>query len=175
MDKQLMLYLIVGAIGFLVAAVAKLHGERKNLKILLAEEKRKRTYPLITFDIDRGKLKAFVKNESYCYAKDLQIDDMVLTADYGFKKDLQLKFAPVLLLRPGGQMELEFKVFDNGFDVTAQTPNSLVLQFKDSPSFKMRMKYKNLEEDAFESTIAWQETQYIVKDVKPVEKVPVPA
>jgi len=169
MDTQLMVWLELGAIGILAGTVVKLLRNNNTLKILLAEEKRKRTYPLLTFEVDRSKLKAYLKNESYCYAKDVQIDDMVLTADYGFKKDLNLKFDPIVLLRPGGSTELEYKVFDNGFDVTTQSPDSLVLQFKDSPSFKMHMRYKNLEEEGFESTVAWQENQYVVKDLKPLE------
>ena len=169
MDTQLMVWLELGAIGILVAAVVKLLTEKNTLKTLLAEEKRKRTYPLLTFEVDRSKLKAYLKNESYCYAKDVHIDDMTITADYGFKKDLHLKFDPIVLLRPGGVTELEYKVFDNGFDVTTQSPDSLVLQFKDSPSFKIHMRFKNLEEEGFESTVAWQESQYVVKEVKPLE------
>ncbi|HLF19048.1 MAG TPA: hypothetical protein VI749_09215 [Candidatus Omnitrophota bacterium] len=168
MDTELLFYLILGAAGMLVAVVFVLLAKIRTLKKLLAEEKRKRTFPLLTFEVDRENLKAYLKNESYCYAKDVKIDDLPITVDYGFKKELILKFEPLVLLRPNGRMELEYKVFDNNFDVTAGSPGSLVLQFHDNP-FKMRLHYKNLEEEHFESTIVWDINQYVVKDVNPFD------
>ena len=111
MDIELIIYLELGAIGILIVALLIARSKIKRLQALLEEEKKKRTFPLLVFSINRDELKAYLKNESYCYAKHVQIDDIDLTVDYGYKKTLKLRFDPILMLKPNQIQSFEFFVY----------------------------------------------------------------
>ena len=57
----------------------------------MALEKRKRSMPLINIDVNTNEVGfgVFLINDSYCYAKNICIDDMDLVIDYGFKKHMK--------------------------------------------------------------------------------------
>lgn len=173
MDYQLLFYISLGLIGMLAVILLNAIGKIKKLRALLEEEHKKRTFPLLVFRVDREAIKAYLKNESYCYAKEITIDDLELTVEYGFKKKLLLRFDRINMLKPNQEIKLSFRVFDNEFDVTSQSPDSLVLQFHDNP-FTMHLTYANLEDEKFRSTIVWDSGEYAVKEVRPLNEVPVP-
>jgi len=148
-------------------------GKIKVLRALIDKERKKRTFPLLIFRVDQENLKSYLKNESYCYAKHVIIDDLNLTVEYGFKKNLLLRFDPINLLKPNQELELSYRVFDNDFDVTPGSPDSLVLQFHDNP-FTMNLRYENLEAEKFASTIVWDTDEYVVKEVHSLDEKPAP-
>jgi len=149
--------------AFLIAS-AKI----RKLEEQLEEEKRKRTFPLLTFNVNRDDLKVYLTNDSYCYARNITFDDMNITADLGFKKHLTVKFDPIDMLKPNQQVQLNYNISDGEYDLTDQSPDSVVLQFHNK-DFNLHILYQNLEEDKFISTIAWQKNQYVTKEAKPLD------
>jgi hypothetical protein len=173
MDYQLLLYIALGLFAMLAVILANAGAKIRSLRKLLEEERRKRTFPMLVFRVDKTDLKAYLKNESYCYAKQISFDDLDLTVEYGFKKKLKLRFDAIAMLKPGQEVRLTYRVFDNDFDVTPQSPDSLVLQFHDNP-FTMQLGFENLENEKFRSTIVWQDGDYVVKEVHSLEQKPTP-
>lgn len=142
----------------------------RALKATLAQEKRKRTMPLITLEVNTGDdLGIFLVNDSYCYAKHIRMDDLDVTVDYGFKKRITLKFAPLEVLKPNGRIKLSYRVFDGQYDVTASDALNILNHFSDSP-VEMRLRYENIEGSPFAATVAPEKGQYIIKEVTPLQK-----
>jgi len=173
MDYQLYFFILLGVSAMLAVILSNAAGKIKALRVLIEVERKKRTFPLLVFRVNKDDLSVYLKNESYCYAKHVVIDDLNLTVEYGFKKFLLLRFAPINLLKPNQEIKLSYQVFDNDFDVTSQSPDSLVLQFHDNP-FSMNLNYENLEEEKFRSTIVWDSGAYVVKEVHSVDEEPTP-
>jgi len=149
--------------GLLVWAIFKI----KQIKRLLAEEKRKRLFPLLMLEVDTDEVAAYLMNDSYCYAKNVKIDDLNITVDYGFKKRLLLKFEPIDMIKPGQKMPLNYRVWDGAYDITSTDSRNLVYHFSDS-NIEMHISYSNMEHAKFSTTISRDKDQYIVKEVKPL-------
>jgi len=173
MDYQLFFFITIGISGMLAIMLINAGSKIKALRRLLEEERKKRTFPMLILRVDKNELKAYLKNESYCYAKQIAIDDLDLTVEYGFKKKLMLRFDTIPMLKPNQEIKLAYRVFDNEFDVTPHSPDSLVLQFHDNP-FTMHIGFENLENEKFRSTIVWQDSDYMVKEVRPLDEKPAP-
>jgi hypothetical protein len=104
---------IIITLVLLVLAVLQI----KKLKKTISAQTQRRLIPQLALDLvfvedalDNG---IYLKNESFFLAKDIKIDDAVFTMDeYGFKKDLTLKFGSVEFLKPQEKIRLNFKVYD---------------------------------------------------------------
>src|SRR3989338_2349591 len=92
----------------LIAALYKI----RTLKEALAQEKRKRSMPLLALEIntenDRG---VYLINDSYCYAQNIKIQDLDVVVDYGFKKHITLKFPTIDVLKPSAKIKLDYRIF----------------------------------------------------------------
>ena len=142
----------------------------KTLEQALEEEKRKRSMPLITMEVDTEDDKGvFLINDSYCYAKNIDIEDMDVIVDYGFKKHITLKFKPLEVLKPSARIKLSYNVFDDGYDITKTDSLNILNHFTDAP-IEMRLRYENIEGGPFAATIASQKDQYVIKDVTPLQE-----
>lgn len=140
----------------------------RALKKYLAEEKRKRLVPLLSLEIDTDDFAADLYNDSYCHAHDIQISDLNIKVDVGFKKGLILKFDPIDFLKPNQKKSLTYKVFDGQYDVTSKESINLVIYFRQS-DFQMRVSYKNMENDKFEAVIAREGAEFLTKEVTPTK------
>ena len=151
---------------------AVFHAVRK-VKILekaLKEEKRKRSMPLITMDVNTDDdLGVFLTNDSYCYAKNITIEDLDVVVDYGFKKHLILKFQPLEILKPNARIKLSYNIFDDGFDITNTDSLNILNHFTDSP-IEMRLRYENIEGGPFTATIGTEKDHYVIKEITPLQE-----
>jgi hypothetical protein len=109
---------------------------------------------------------AFLINDSYCYAKNIHVQNLDVVVDYGFKKHITLKFGDVEILKPNGRVKLNYRVFDGEYDVTAQDSKNILNHFPDSP-IEMQLSFENLEGGAFTSTIVPENQGYTIKEVTP--------
>jgi len=142
----------------------------KALKQTLEEEKRKRSMPLITMEVDTDDDKGvFLINDSYCYAKNINIEDLDVVVDYGFKKHITLKFKPLEVLKPSARIKLSYNVFDDGYDTTNTDSLNILNHFTDAP-IEMRLRYENIEGGPFAATIGAEKDQYVIKDVTPLKE-----
>src|SRR3989338_2587025 len=153
MDYETLFFLKDIIIVLLIFAIVMAMNKIRVLKETLAIEKRKQSMPLITMNVDtKNDIGVFLINDSYCYAKNINIEDMDVTVDYGFKKHLTLKFPPLEILKPGAQMKLNYRVFDEEYDVTATDSVNILNHFSDAPT-EMRLRYQNIEGNPFTARI----------------------
>ena len=149
----------------LIAALYKI----RTLKETLTREKRKRSMPLLALEVDTQKDKGvFLINDSYCYARNIHLDDLDVVVDYGFKKHITLKFSPVEILKPGDRSKLDYRVFDEKYDITSTDSLNIINHFSDAP-IEIRLRYENLEGGPFAATIGPEKNNYITKEVVPLD------
>jgi len=161
--KDIIIVLLIFAI---IAAMMKI----RKLKNVLALEKRKRSMPLMTLEVDTDKdLAVYLINDSYCYAKNIDIDDLDVVVDYGFKKHITLKFPSLDLLKPSARIKLDYRVFDGEYDITSTDSKNILNHFSDAP-IEMRLRYRNIEDSAFQATIGPEKNHYITKEVIALEE-----
>lgn len=142
----------------------------RTLKTALGQEKRKRSMPLISLEVNTDDdLGAFLINDSYCYAKNINIDNLNVVVDYGFKKNITLKFASLDLLKPNQRSKLSYRVFDDEYDVTTTDSLNILNHFSDAP-VEMRLRYENIEGEPFAATITSIKNKYVIKNVTPLQK-----
>ena len=142
----------------------------KSLEKTLEEEKRKRTMPLITMEVNTDDdLGVFLINDSYCYAKNITVEDLDVVVDYGFKKHITLKFPPLDVLKPSARIKLDYTVFDDGYDITNTDSVNILNHFRDAP-IEMHLRYENIEGGPFAATIAMEKDKYVIKEVTPLQE-----
>ena len=140
----------------------------KALEHELEEEKRKRSMPLITMEVDTDdNMGVVLINDSYCYAKNNDIEDMDVVVDYGFKKHITLKFKPLEVLKPSARIKLSYNVIDDGYDISNTDSLNILHHFTDAP-IEMRLRYENIEGGPFAATIGSEKDQYVIKNVTPL-------
>lgn len=157
---------IIVCIYFLERAFRKIN----ELEHTLAEERRKRSMPLLTMEVNtENDYGVFLINDSYCYAKNINVYDLDVVVDYGFKKHITLKFDPLEMLKPNGRIKLNYRVFDGEYDTTSTDAKNILNHFPDSP-IEMRLRYENIEGGPFSATIIPEDDQYVVKEVTPLSE-----
>jgi len=160
--KDIIIVLLVFAV---ISAMMKI----RTLKDTLEMEKRKRSMPLMALDVNTtNDMGVFLVNDSYCYAKNIDIQDMDVVVDYGFKKHITLKFPSVEMLKPSARARLDYRVFDGEYDITNTDSKNILNHFSDAP-IEMRLRYRNIEDSPFEAVIGPERDHYITKEVTPLE------
>jgi len=161
--KDIIIVLLIFAI---IAAMMKI----RKLKDILEHEKRKRSMPLMAMEVNTDKDSGvFLINDSYCYAKNIDIDDLDVIVDYGFKKHITLKFPTLELLKPSARIKLDYRVFNGPNDVTDMHSLNILNHFSDAP-IEMHLRYRNFEDSPFKAIIGPEKNQYITKEVTALEK-----
>ena len=131
-------------IVLLLFAVFQLFRKVKTIEATLEKEKRKQSMPLITMELnttdDWG---VFLVNDSYCYAKNINIENLDVVIDYGFKKHIALKFSPLEILKPGAKTKLNYRVFDGEYEITVTDSLNILNHFSDAP-IEMLLSYENI-------------------------------
>lgn len=168
-----MLYTIsmILAAVMLVVLIFVINALRRKIRLLeeaLAEERRKRSMPLLTFEVNtQNDFGVFLINDSYCYARNIQMSDLDVIVDYGFKKHITLKFDALEMLKPNGRTKLNYRVFDGEYETTATDAKNILNHFRDAP-IEIRLRYENLEGGQFTSVIVPENDQYVVKEMTPL-------
>jgi hypothetical protein len=140
----------------------------KNLNRRLEEEHRKRTLPLLIFGVDSLETGLYLKNDSYCHARDIRIEDFTVIVDYGFKKKLRLQFEPIEMLKAQGKVSLAFRVFDGPHEVMR---SDTILTHLLADSFEARLRYRNLENEEFISIVGREKKTFTIKQAGPAAEI----
>lgn len=133
----------------------------------LTEEKRRRIFSLLTLEINPDQLGAYLYNDSYCYAKNIRIEDADVTTTFGYKKKLRLKFDTIDTLKPDQKAKLNYRVFDGQFDITSADSKNLVVYFE-NPDFEMHINYSNIENMPFSAIVRREKSHFVIKEAKPL-------
>lgn len=123
--------------------------EIRKLKKTIAKDAQKRLIPqlILEFNSDtRYKDAGFhLKNESFFLAKDINIENIRLTlTDFGFAKDIILKFADLDLIRQQEKIQLKFDVLDLNEKSMPEITEKIIPHLI-SPPFKIKISYSNIE------------------------------
>ena len=86
-----------------------------QIKHELLKEKQKRIFPLVILRSGPEDKGLYLSNEGSSIAKDINIEDIEFTVDYGFTKTLNLKFDPIEFLAPAKTEKLIYRVFDGEY------------------------------------------------------------
>jgi len=155
-------------IAVLAAIVVICLSQIKKLKLLIKEERRKRLSPVLMLETEPSTTSIYLRNDSYCYAKNIHIDDVKLTVDMGFKKHLQLKFEPdKFMLKPDEKAKLTYRVFEDQYDITSADSPNLIHYFACS-NMEMRLSYNNIEDTFFTAVIVNDKKNFVLKEVKSI-------
>ncbi len=150
------------AIGILLIALAAVGVIIFRLRDRLHEEIRKSHFPLLIALRDASDRRVYLQNDSYCYAKNIRIADVQLKVDYGFKKNVTLKFYPIEMLRPGEKVLMHYRVFDGEDEVHVDQVVYLLSNNAD-PSVEVFVEYENLENITFKVTLGYRSGQFYIK------------
>lgn len=165
MKEFCLLYFREMIIGILFIALTLSIKKNIGFKKKLIEEYQKRVCPLLDLSIEKNSSLAFLVNNSKCIAKDIKIEDMVIYIDYGFKKELILKFEPISQLKPLEKIQFVYHVFDKGYDITSSNSKSLVHHFITS-DIEMHLSYSNIENVLFRSIIGIRNGQFEILKIQ---------
>jgi hypothetical protein len=166
------LFLVLSGIVIIILLFFVERAFRKitELEHTLAEERRKRSMPMLTLEVNtEDDYGVFLINDSYCYAKNINVDDLDVTVDYGFKKHITLKFDPLEMLKPNGRVKMDYRVFDGEYDTSVTDAKNILNHIPDTP-IEMHLRYENIEGGPFTSTIIPEGDQYVIKEVKAVDE-----
>ena len=160
-----MYYIFSGIIGVLIILLILTLVKIRHLKNSLITESKKRLLPLFSLETKSDEAGIYLKNISYCYAKDIKIEDMEIVIDFGFKKRLLLKFDPIDDLREDETVKINFKIFDGEFEDRTTPPDNLVNYFRHS-DFEMKINYSNVENVTFSEIISCDKENFYIKEAK---------
>ncbi len=154
------------AIVFLNGKIRGLESVIASLRKALEYEKLRGRCPYLTLERDTEEYKLMLTNDSYCYAKNVQVHDAPMIVDVGFQKRLTLKFDPIQMIKPHSSARLHYKAFDGDLDVTNNDPGKLIHYFPNS-GLELTVTCQNMEGDPFREVIINEKDKFIVREVKP--------
>ena len=157
------------AIMFLSGKIRGLQAAIASLRKALEYEKLRGRCPYLTLERDDQEYRLLLTNDSYCYAKNVRVQDAPMTVDVGFQKKLTLKFEPIEMIKPHTSAQLHYKAFDGELDVTNHDPGKLIHYFPNS-GLELTVLCENMEGDPFREIIVNEKDKFLVKGVQPVEK-----
>jgi hypothetical protein len=158
-------WLIIVTSFILVMCVLEIH----KLKRSIAQQTRNRLIPQLILELiseennnDKG---FYLRNESFFLAKDIEVEDVELTLDdFGFKKNLTLKFENIDFLKPKETNKLKLKVFDRGHferEVTEKIIPHLL-----NASFKVKVIYTNIENLNFRVVFSRKRGKFYTEEIE---------
>jgi len=146
----------------LVSAFTKI----QELKSALVEEKNKRLLPVLLLEIHTDSAEITLFNDSQNAAKDIRIHDLILDLKYEHQKTVKIEFDPIELINPQQKAALNFKVFDNGFQMRNILPHTLIGHFL-AASFEMVMDFQNMESTPFREVLVKKDHKIYIQEVTP--------
>lgn len=154
-------------IAVLVGRIRRLQDHGHTLQKALEYEKLRGRCPYLTLARDDQEYQLTLTNDSYCYAKNIQVHDASMVVDVGFQKRLTLKFEMIEMIKPQTSAQLQYKAFDGEQDVTNHDPGKLIHYFPNS-GLELTLTCQNMEGDPFREVIVNQKADFVVREVKPV-------
>jgi len=139
----------------------------RDLKAALDAEHRSRSVPLLILDVDPVERILYLKNDSGCFAKDIQINDLDVELSYDFKKILTIKFEKVDFLKPLQKVRLNYSLYEKGHLIKIEVTDTLFAHL-DRASFDIVIRYSNLENTPFVMTVEKSKERFFLKEIRPV-------
>jgi len=142
----------------------------KDLKSSLDAEHKSRSVPLIILDVDPQDKILYLKNDSECFAKDIQISDLDVELSYDFKKVLTIKFDKVDFLKPQQKTRLNYELYEKGHLIKIEVTDTLFAHL-DRASFEINVRFSNLENTPFLMTVEKSKERFSLKEIRPLGRV----
>lgn len=133
-------WLIIVTSTILVGSLIEIRRLKKNL----IQQVQRRFIPQLALSMDEQQNCFWLENTSAFLAQQVVIEDtLVALQDFGYRKQLTLRFEQPGLLKPGERARLSYKVFDKDFFL-ADLTEKIFLHLIDA-DFKMRVGFTTVE------------------------------
>jgi len=141
----------------------------RKLKKTVTREVRSRLIPQLILEIDASQKTLILKNESYFLAKDINIEDLLIPLeDFGFKKNITLKFNQVFYLRPKESIKLQFKAFDKNQELPPDLVEKIIFHLVYA-NFKAKLLYSNIENIQFSCVLTKRKDKTYIEKIEPLD------
>ncbi|MCK5581057.1 MAG: hypothetical protein KAJ18_07260 [Candidatus Omnitrophica bacterium] len=142
----------------------------QNLKKALHIEKHKRTVPLLAIKISDYEGCFLLKNTSQCPAKNIRVQDINITVDYDFKKDITLTFPSIPDLNPDEEKPLIYQAYDGRHKIPPEK-NKEFFALLSNQTFSWNFHYSNLEGIPFTAIIEQTKNQFHLKETRATKEI----
>lgn len=140
----------------------------RRLKKTITKEVRSHLTPQLILEIDANQKSLILKNESFLLAKDIRIEDLVIDLDdFGFKKNITLRFNQVYYLRAKESIKLQFKVFDKNQELPPEVVEKIIFHLINA-YFKAKIIYSNIENIQFASIVVKKKDKTYIEKIEPL-------
>ena len=151
--------LLISTGGLLVTLILLI-----KMRKALHYERYKRTVPLLMIKSSGDGF--ILENTSECLANHIHIQDIPMTLDYDFKKDIRLTFAPIDALLPHEEKPLTYQAYDGEHKIPREKNNKLFARLSHQ-AFNWHILYDNLAGIPFTATIEKTKEQFTLKETRP--------
>lgn len=139
--------------------------EIRRLKKRLVEQVQRKFIPQLSLEISEQEDCFYLENSSAFIAQAVTIEDAaVMLQDFGYKKQLTLRFEAVGTLKPRERRKLSFKVYDKDFFL-ADLTGKIFLHLNDA-EFKLRIGFTSIEGLKFTALFAKQGTRFVSEGIE---------
>ncbi len=154
-------WLIIITSTILVGALIEIRRLKKNL----VEQVQRKFIPQLTVEIDNRENCFYLENSSAFIAQAVTVEDAaVMLQDFGYKKQLTLRFETLGTIKPGEKRKLAFKVYDKDFFL-ADLTGKIFLHLSDA-EFKLRIGFTSIEGLKFTALFAKQGTRFVSEGIE---------
>ncbi len=154
--------IIISLILALIFCIFKIFWLRRCMR----KEMHKRLIPLLNLEINREELALYLKNESFCMAKNIRIDNVKVSLKYDYAKTLLVQFQDIDSLNPAQKEKLKYRVFDGPRELHGVIADNLVAHLLNA-SFQTRITCYNIENMRFQIIIEKENGHFNVKQARP--------
>ncbi len=118
--------------------------EIRRLKKNIVQQVQRKFIPQLSLTMDEEQRCFWLENTSAFLAQQVGVEDTgVMLQDFGYRKQLTLRFDQPGLLKPGERVKLSFKVFDKDFFL-ADLSEKIFLHLIDA-DFRVRVGFTTIE------------------------------
>ncbi len=141
----------------------------RRLKKTITKEVRSHLTPQLILEIDANQKSLILKNESFLLAKDIRIEDLIIDLDdFGFKKNITLRFNQVYYLRAKESIKLQFKAFDKNQELPPEVVEKIIFHLVYA-NFKAKLLYSNIENIQFSCVLTKRKDKTYIEKIEPLD------
>jgi hypothetical protein len=117
-------------------------------------------------DLDKEKAGFYLANESFFLARDIKVEELKLyIEEYGFRKNIILRFENIDFLKPKERIKLKFQVFDITQELFLGEPEKIIPHLV-SIVFKAKILYSNIEAIKFYVLFSKKKEKFYIEKVE---------
>lgn len=161
-------FLILASLGLLLFSVLEI----RKLKKTVTKEIQRLLIPQLSMHMVPGLDKdsgVYLQNDSAFLVRDLRIDDVeFVLEDFGFNIHCIVTFDPVAFLKPRERIKLQLAIVNKKREPMPKLTGAAIPHLL-SPSFKVTMRYSNIENVRFKLIFTKKREQFSAEGIEEIE------